>query len=179
MKSLVLFAGIAQGLYCLLSFLTALFLVLLILIQRGRGGGLSGAFGGMGGQSAFGSKAGDTFTKITIIAATAWIILCLIGVKFIGKDYSVLGSASTPVTSIEAINPDLDATAEEAAGEATLRDEALGTGDAEPSGDGPSGVTAPAAGSEAAGSGAAGSEAADSEAADSEAADESAGSESG
>ncbi len=27
---------------------------------------MAGAFGGMGGQSAFGTKAGDLFTKITI-----------------------------------------------------------------------------------------------------------------
>lgn len=57
-----------------------LFLIGLILLQRGRGGGLAGAFGGMGGQSAFGTKAGDVFTRITIGVATAWILLCAIGV---------------------------------------------------------------------------------------------------
>ena len=50
-------------------------LIGVILLQRGRGGGLAGAFGGMGGQSAFGTKAGDVFTKITIYLATSWIIL--------------------------------------------------------------------------------------------------------
>lgn len=55
---------------------SGLFLIGLILLQRGRGGGLAGAFGGMGGQSAFGTKAGDVFTKITIGVATAWILLC-------------------------------------------------------------------------------------------------------
>ena len=49
---------------------TSLFLILLVLIQRGRGGGLAGAFGGMGGQSAFGTKAGDVFTKITAVSYT-------------------------------------------------------------------------------------------------------------
>ncbi len=52
-----------------------LILIGIILLQRGRGGGLAGAFGGMGGQSAFGTKAGDVFTKITIYLATAWIVL--------------------------------------------------------------------------------------------------------
>ena len=56
---------------------TAIFLILLVLVQRGRGGGLAGAFGGMGGQSAFGAKAGDTFTKVTIYASTFWILLCM------------------------------------------------------------------------------------------------------
>ncbi len=46
---------------------------MLVLIQRGKGGGLAGALGGMGGQSAFGTKAGDLFTKITIGVATFWI----------------------------------------------------------------------------------------------------------
>ena len=47
----------------------AIFLILLVLVQRGRGGGLTGALGGMGGSSAFGAKAGDIFTRITIVTA--------------------------------------------------------------------------------------------------------------
>lgn len=58
-------------------FLTAMFLVVLILLQRGRGGGLAGALGGAGGQSAFGSKAGDVFTRITSGVAIFWIVLCV------------------------------------------------------------------------------------------------------
>ncbi|MFT5323925.1 MAG: preprotein translocase subunit SecG [Planctomycetaceae bacterium] len=50
-------------------------LILVVLLQRGRGGGLAGAFGGLGGQSAFGTKAGDVFTKITIGLVTAWVLL--------------------------------------------------------------------------------------------------------
>ncbi len=64
-----------------LLLLTAAFLIVLVLIQRGKGGGLAGAFGGMGGQSAFGTKAGDLFTKITIGVAAFWIILCIITIK--------------------------------------------------------------------------------------------------
>jgi len=56
----------------------SIFLILLILVQRGRGGGLVGAFGGGGGQSAFGAKAGDVFTKITVITVSIWIIGCVI-----------------------------------------------------------------------------------------------------
>jgi len=52
-----------------------IFLILVILLQRGRGGGLAGAFGGLGGQSAFGTKAGDVFTKITVVIAVAWVIV--------------------------------------------------------------------------------------------------------
>lgn len=61
--------------------LVGLFLILLVLIQRGKGGGLAGAFGGAGGSSAFGSRAGDTFTKITIYVAAGWILLIMILIK--------------------------------------------------------------------------------------------------
>ncbi|HFB98681.1 MAG TPA: preprotein translocase subunit SecG [Bryobacterales bacterium] len=61
-----------------LLFFLSLFMILLILVQRGRGGGLAGALGGMGGQSAFGSKAGDVFTMITVVTASLWFLLsCL------------------------------------------------------------------------------------------------------
>jgi preprotein translocase subunit SecG len=53
----------------------SVFMILLVLIQRGRGGGLAGAFGGMGGQSAFGTRAGDIFTRITIVLAVVWVLL--------------------------------------------------------------------------------------------------------
>ena len=58
--------------------LLTLFLIGIILIQRGKGGGLAGAFGGMGGSSAFGTKTGDVFTKITVGVAIAWILLSML-----------------------------------------------------------------------------------------------------
>ena len=66
-----------QALLIFLLVAVSLFMILLILIQRGKGGGLAGAFGGMGGQSAFGTKAGDTFTKITIWTVLFWFSLCV------------------------------------------------------------------------------------------------------
>jgi preprotein translocase subunit SecG len=59
----------------ILLLLVGLLLIIVILLQRGRGGGLAGAFGGLGGQSAFGTKAGDVFTKITVVMAIFWVIL--------------------------------------------------------------------------------------------------------
>lgn len=58
----------------LLSFVSFL-LIVVVLLQRGRGGGLAGAFGGAGGQSAFGTKAGDVFTRITVVMAIVWVML--------------------------------------------------------------------------------------------------------
>src|SRR5437588_9908960 len=61
--------------------LVGIFLILLVLIQRGKGGGLAGAFGGAGGSSAFGSRAGDAFTRITIYVAAIWILLIMFLIK--------------------------------------------------------------------------------------------------
>ena len=61
--------------------LAGIFMILLILIQRGKGGGLAGAFGGAGGSSAFGSRAGDTFTRITIYAAAFWVLFIMITIR--------------------------------------------------------------------------------------------------
>lgn len=63
-----------------LVLILSMFMILLVLIQRGKGGGLAGAFGGVGGSSAFGSRAGDLFTKITIGVAAFWFILIMLQV---------------------------------------------------------------------------------------------------
>src|SRR6185295_2103248 len=76
----------------------AIFLILLVLVQRGRGGGLAGALGGMGGSSAFGAKAGDIFTRITIVTASIWIVICLIALFWSKHHGDVLGNV-TPASS--------------------------------------------------------------------------------
>jgi preprotein translocase subunit SecG len=72
---------IIASLLNLVVILTGLFLIGLVLIQRGKGGGLAGAFGGVGGSSPFGSKAGDAFTRITIYVAAFWIVTIMVQVK--------------------------------------------------------------------------------------------------
>jgi preprotein translocase subunit SecG len=59
------------------------FLILLVLIQRGKGGGLIGALGGAGGSSPFGSRAGDQFTRLTIYMALIWLFLTMVQVRAI------------------------------------------------------------------------------------------------
>ncbi len=67
----------------LLMALTSAFLILIVLLQKGKGGGLTGALGGAGGESAFGSKAGDAFTRVTMGAAVFWILLCMFSIKML------------------------------------------------------------------------------------------------
>ncbi len=64
-----------------LSFL----LIVVVLLQRGRGGGLAGALGGAGGQSAFGTKAGDVFTKITVGLAVIWVLVAGISIQVLSN----------------------------------------------------------------------------------------------
>jgi len=70
-----------------LIILLSLVLMLIVLIQRGKGGGLAGAFGGAGGSSAFGSRAGDAFTRITLIIAGVWVLLIMVQVVLVKIDY--------------------------------------------------------------------------------------------
>src|SRR5205809_5470938 len=54
-----------------------LFMILIVLIQKGRGGGLASAFGGAGGNTAFGSKTGDVLTWATSVVFGIFLILAI------------------------------------------------------------------------------------------------------
>jgi len=64
------------------TFLATLFLIvcvlliIVVLLQRGRGGGLGGAFGGAG-HSAFGTRTGDVFTWVTIVLVGVFLLLSI------------------------------------------------------------------------------------------------------
>ena len=62
------------------------FLILIVLIQKGKGGGLAGAFGGVGGSSPFGSKSGTFFTRLTIIVAGVWALFIVFSVWAANSD---------------------------------------------------------------------------------------------
>jgi len=72
-------------------------LILLVLIQRGKGGGLAGAFGGAGGSSPFGSRAADQFVKITLWLAGVWVLVIMIHVKVV--KYDIGEQANTTMTT--------------------------------------------------------------------------------
>ena len=74
----------------------SVFLMLVILVQRGRGGGLTGALGGMGGQSAFGTKAGDLFTRVTIAVAAIWILLSMLTLKVLNNPTTAVAAPPPP-----------------------------------------------------------------------------------
>ncbi len=99
----MLIGAFSQYFFGFTIFILSCFLVLLVLVQRGRGGGLTGALGGPGGQSAFGTKAGDLFTRITIGVAAAWIILCASAVFMLrGRGLPETGGVDRPVVKSDA-----------------------------------------------------------------------------
>lgn len=92
-------AAFLQSLLFLFMVLLSLFLILIILLQRGKGGGLVGAFGGMGGNSAFGAKTGDVFMRITVVAAIIWFVACIGGRHILGMKS---GSSLQDMVGVEA-----------------------------------------------------------------------------
>src|SRR5215472_11405077 len=64
-------------LFLSLLVLVSIILILLILVQKGRGGGLSSAFGGGGGSTAFGAKTGDVLTWATSAFFFVFVLLAV------------------------------------------------------------------------------------------------------
>ncbi|MCH2372278.1 MAG: preprotein translocase subunit SecG [Pirellulales bacterium] len=62
------------GALAVLLFLLSLFLVFIIMIQRGKGGGIAGSLTGTA-QSAFGARGGDLLMWVTIALTGVWIFL--------------------------------------------------------------------------------------------------------
>jgi len=75
-------------------------LVLLILIQRPKGGGLAGAFGGAGGgtdQAMFGAKTGDALTWITV---TLFVLFLLLAMGLTWTTQAAMNATDVPVYNL-------------------------------------------------------------------------------
>lgn len=80
-------------------------LILIILIQKGRGGGLSAAFGGGMAGGILGSKTGDFLTWVTIVLVGVFLMLAVVMAKFYRPSVGDFGQDATtqqePTTSRE------------------------------------------------------------------------------
>jgi preprotein translocase subunit SecG len=95
----------------ILFIIVCMLLILIVLLQRGRGGGLSGAFGGAGGHSAFGAKTGDVFTWITVGMVVLYLLLSVLAnYTFVPEKFE---SAVVPEVTAEAPATDADVTTSE------------------------------------------------------------------
>ena len=66
------------GLVIAFHIIACIILIVTILLQAGRGGGLSETFGGDSSQTIFGTKMSVFLTKATVVAACLYLITCLV-----------------------------------------------------------------------------------------------------
>lgn len=105
-------------------------MMLIILIQKPRGGGLSGAFGGAGGgtQAAFGAKTGDVLTLATIVFFVLYMFLAM------GLTWATAPDTGAPATTAPVSVPvdTTDADAEPATSATTTTPDAAEDNQADP-----------------------------------------------
>jgi len=94
----VLAVGILMNVVAILFVLVSVVLTLLVLIQKGRGGGLSAAFGGGMASGLLGSKTGDFLTWATITVVAVFLVLAVVLARFYRPSVSEYGGAA-PSTS--------------------------------------------------------------------------------
>jgi len=78
-----------------LFILVCLFLIFVVLIQKGEGGGLGGLAGGSAVDTAFGAKADMTWKRATGVAAMLFILLAL-GLGVLKRPKSVTKIVQNP-----------------------------------------------------------------------------------
>ncbi|MDD5326580.1 MAG: preprotein translocase subunit SecG [Phycisphaerae bacterium] len=79
----------------------AVVLMLLILIQKGRGGGLGAAFGGGLASGILGSKTGDFLTWVTIALVGVFLTLAVVMAKYYKPSISDFGANQLQSTQQE------------------------------------------------------------------------------
>jgi len=113
----VLAVSFIMSVVAVLFVLCCVLLILIILIQKGKGGGLSSAFGGAMAGGILGSKTGDFLTWVTIVLTGVFLTLAVVMAKFYkpapADDYDVrpqtrqqpLQNTEQPETSGTAAEP--------------------------------------------------------------------------
>ncbi|MCX5692251.1 MAG: preprotein translocase subunit SecG [Candidatus Omnitrophica bacterium] len=78
----------------------SLFLIAVILLQAGKGGGLADTFGGSQMQSLFGTKSTTVLTKLTAVCAIGFIATCItLAVMSSHKTKSIVDNVRIPQTA--------------------------------------------------------------------------------
>ena len=78
----ILGIGIFWNLVAFLFIACCILLILIVLIQKGKGGGLSSAFGGGMASGILGSKTGDFLTWVTIVFVGIMLTLAVVLAKY-------------------------------------------------------------------------------------------------
>jgi preprotein translocase subunit SecG len=98
----ILAVGILMKLVAVLFVLVSIVLILVILLQKGRGGGLTAAFGGGMGGGLLGSKTGDFLTWVTIVLVAIFLGLAVLMGRFYRPSVGQYGGDETVATQPEA-----------------------------------------------------------------------------
>jgi preprotein translocase subunit SecG len=91
----VLAIGVLLNIVAVLFCLVCVFLILVVLIQKGRGGGLSGAFGGGMASGLLGSKTGDFLTWVTVVIVGVFLTLAVVLSKYYRPRVGTYGASTT------------------------------------------------------------------------------------
>jgi preprotein translocase subunit SecG len=98
-------AGFLMGLVAVLFVLSAVALIFIILLQKGRGGGLSAALGGGMASGILGAKTGDVLTWVTISLVGVFLVLAVVMTKYWKPTTQQFGAAPAPTTQTQPVQP--------------------------------------------------------------------------
>jgi protein translocase, SecG subunit len=90
------------GLVITIHIIVSLVLISVILLQAGRGGGLSESFGGSSTQTILGTKSSVFLKRATAVSAVIYILACLLlGVmtSHRGRSLVAKGGSQAPITT--------------------------------------------------------------------------------
>ena len=83
----------------------SLFLIAVILLQAGKGGGLADTFGGSQMQNLFGTKSTTVLTKLTAVCAIGFIVTCIsLAIISSKKGKSIIDNVQIPKAATTAPN---------------------------------------------------------------------------
>jgi len=124
----VLAVGILMNLVAVVFVLMSIILILVVLIQKGKGGGLSAAFGGGMASGLLGSKTGDFLTWATITVVGIYLVLAVLLARFYKPGTGEFGVPETPTKSAQPASgapagesvPEAPAPTEQPAGQGTV-----------------------------------------------------------
>ncbi|MDP6633927.1 MAG: preprotein translocase subunit SecG [Phycisphaerae bacterium] len=100
-------------LIAVLFIITCVLLILIVLLQKGRGGGLGAALGGAG-SAAFGTKVGDMMTWVTIVLTAMFLLLAIAGALYFRPPPVIAGEPTFQPDGSRAITEDIRVTIEPA-----------------------------------------------------------------
>ncbi len=92
MSAMLLKVSLIMHLVSVIWLICAVLLILIILVQKGRGGGLSGALTGGAAGNLLGSKTGDFLTWVTVSLVGMFLLLTILMAMF----YRPIASSAAP-----------------------------------------------------------------------------------